>query len=342
MKKLILVVSVVAILVGCAHGAFASEIKPATISREDYGKRHAIVVLNRELDYESVKTTKVSVLPEGYIPLWDAIEASADVLDCVYWESQISFLAVKKEKNPCIYQTFLSNYGIIVSYNDTTYVNEEKYKLIYEEALKGNDAKHVEIPEKGNLKNFFKVNTYEENQFKDIKSSNKYINNIKTAFEMDLMHGRKDAMFEPEENITVYETIALACRIRGIYKGNEAVFVHNEKYHPWYDDYMRYADEKAIADVPSYAEGTAEATREFFLNTISKALDDAALIAIKDVESIQGLNENTPYAENVLRLYRAGVLTESEMENILLADEPIKRYEVAAIVSRIADQELRK
>ena len=86
------------------------------------------------------------------------------------------------------------------------------------------------------------------------------------------------------------------------------------------------------------------ATRGQFAQILATAFnDDKALVAIKNVEfsNIPDVSGTESYADSVLRLYRAGVLTGSDSKGTFNANSTISRAEVAAIVTRMAIPELR-
>ena len=62
------------------------------------------------------------------------------------------------------------------------------------------------------LSNFKNVNTYTNQTFRDVAAGSWYSENVKSAYEMDLMKGTSAKAFSPNANITVGSAIALACR----------------------------------------------------------------------------------------------------------------------------------
>ncbi len=187
-----------------------------------------------------------------------------------------------------------------------------------------------------NLSNFTEKNTYLEGQFADVSSYAWYMQNVVQAYELGLLGGVSASEFAPERNITDYETLALACRLHSIYYNTGVEFKQGS---PWYQVYIDYAQSRAI---PCKNLSGKAATREFFVTMVAVALPDAAFAEINEVLLIPDVvDEKVSYYDAVHKLYRAGVLTGSGEEGEFLPDTNIKRSEVAAIVTRIADTALR-
>ena len=67
---------------------------------------------------------------------------------------------------------------------------------------------------------FEKVNTYADN-FSDVKESNWFYENVKTAYELGFMNGKSEGAFDPNGNVTVAEGITMASRLHAIYNGKD-------------------------------------------------------------------------------------------------------------------------
>ncbi len=67
---------------------------------------------------------------------------------------------------------------------------------------------------------FEKVNTY-DNNFSDVKDTNWFSENVKTAYELGFMNGKSEGKFDPDGSITVAEGITMASRLHAIYNGME-------------------------------------------------------------------------------------------------------------------------
>ena len=71
---------------------------------------------------------------------------------------------------------------------------------------------------------FEKVNTYTPGQFTDVPADLWCAGNVQTAYEYGIMGGKSDTYFDTVSSVTVAQTIAMACRLRSGYAGDEAEF----------------------------------------------------------------------------------------------------------------------
>lgn len=186
---------------------------------------------------------------------------------------------------------------------------------------------------------FDKVNTYKDGTFSDISSGDWFKAVVASAYELGLMNGSSEATFNPNGNISVAETVALAARIHNIASGGDGKF---EQGSPWYQVYVDYATEKKILR-DTYKDLGAKISRANFAFILANALSAEDLPAINDVPdgSLPDVPDNYK-ASAIYTLYRAGVLTGSDEFGTFKPDSTITRAEVAAIVSRMADKSQRK
>jgi hypothetical protein len=184
----------------------------------------------------------------------------------------------------------------------------------------------------GSLDNFTEVQYY-SGQFTDVPISSWSIDYVIVAYEYGLMKGAGATSFNPAGNITLAETIAIACRMHSIYYADGQAFTQAS---PWYQIYVDYALINGIID-QEYVDYTAPATRAEFAAILSRALPAAALTPTNTVDDgmIPDVEAGAPYHDAVYLLYRAGILTGSNAERALLPDSPIRRDAAAAIVSRM-------
>lgn len=190
----------------------------------------------------------------------------------------------------------------------------------------------------GSLDNF-KQNKIYQNNFEDINQNDWYYENVKIAYEKGLVNGTSEKTFNPTGNITVAETITLASRLHSIYMNDDYKFVANGL---WYQPYLEYAIQKGIITEEQFNNYNNKATRAQFAMIFANALPSEALNTINDITSIPDVSKNVFYANDVYKLYKAGVLAGSDNYGTFNPDSNIQRSEVAAIVTRMADVNLRK
>ena len=191
------------------------------------------------------------------------------------------------------------------------------------------------------LGNFKTVQTYQTGRFTDVAASAWYEENVKTAYELDLVKGVSDTAFNPSGNITVAATLALACRLHSIYQTGSAEFVQGS---PWYQVYVDYAVKNGIITAGQYTNYNAYATRAQFAAILAKALPESALEAKNKVDDgmIPDVDNDAAYRDDIYLLYRAGVLTGNDAKGTFTPNSTIQRSAVAAIVSRMALPSMRQ
>ena len=189
------------------------------------------------------------------------------------------------------------------------------------------------------LSNFKNTNQYQSGKFTDVSDSEWYAESVKTAYELGIVNGNSDTTFNPNGNILISETIAIASRIHSIYNTGKAEF---EASTPWYQSYVDYAKEnKIISGAYTYFD---KATRTDFAEIMSKAVAEKEFNAINTVEdnAIPDVKMIMDGSDSVYLLYRAGILTGSDSNGTFNPESNITRGEVAAIISRIIKPEQRK
>ena len=188
--------------------------------------------------------------------------------------------------------------------------------------------------------NFKTVNTYTEGQFSDVSSGAWYAEAVKSAYELGLMGGVSGGRFDPEGDVTLAQTVAMAARIHAIYETGGEDFVQGGE--SWYAVYVSYAKSAGILtqDFPDYGAG---ATRAQFAAIFARALPASALEEINTVAdgAIADVEPSQANAREIYLLYRAGVLTGSGQDMAFQPDASIRRAEAAAVVSRMALPEQR-
>ena len=188
------------------------------------------------------------------------------------------------------------------------------------------------------LENFTR-STEEVPAYSDVAEDEWYTAVVADASALGLMQGRADGSFDPESGVTVAESLALACRLNDIYYGGSGVFEQGE---PWYEVYVTEAVARGIWTEGAPVDYLEPATRGQFAALLCAAFPAEALEAVNEVDFLPDVPEGAAYEEAVYRLYRAGVLTGNDEFGTFYPASGIRRCEVAAIVSRMADPALRR
>lgn len=190
--------------------------------------------------------------------------------------------------------------------------------------------------------NFQKSTLYTDGQFTDVSATDWFYGSVKLAYELGLVKGSSETTFDPEGNITVMESIVLACRLHSIYQNGTGEFAQGI---PWYQVYVDYAAKNMDMQLPHHLDLMGVATRQDFAYILACSLPKKELKTInhiepRDLPDYYKISEL--YNEEVLRLYRAGIITGSDESGTFSPNSTIRRCEVAAIVTRMADTTQRK
>ncbi len=190
------------------------------------------------------------------------------------------------------------------------------------------------------LANFQRVNTYEAGQYTDVPADHTFSENAKAGYEFDIMKGY-GATFGVGNNITRLASIIIACRLDCIYYNG----VNNieERYTGTTQEiYLAYAKEHAI--FCDFEDVSLSATRAEFAAILSSALPEAALTPINTVvdNAIPDVTVDMPYANEIYRLYRAGIINGSDAKGTFYPTSNITRGAACAIATRMCDEALRK
>lgn len=158
---------------------------------------------------------------------------------------------------------------------------------------------------------------------------------VKTVVQLGIMNGYADGTFHPTDNITLSEAIKMAAVVHAVYNGQPDSFSAT-KDGRWYDAYLNYCVKNGIVLDGEYSNLDAYATRSQIAHIFAKAVSDFAVINDVDYGYIPDVNERNKYADEILSLYRAGVLTGDGGTRAFRPSDAITRAEAAAIISREA------
>ena len=189
------------------------------------------------------------------------------------------------------------------------------------------------------LAHFAKSRIWSDDIFTDVSASDWFYGNVRSVYEYGLMIGKGENLFDPAGNVTLAETLTIAARLNAVYAAGEDGF---EPGDPWYAVYADYCVDKGIIDsIPD--EMNAPASRAEFASILAAALPGEAFDeknavadgAVPDVEPADS------YGAAVYKLYRAGIVIGNDETGTFAPFSNIKRCEVAAILTRTIDPDLR-
>lgn len=175
-------------------------------------------------------------------------------------------------------------------------------------------------------------------KFTDVSPEEWYYNDVKTAVESGLVNGKSETEYCPEDNLTYGEAIKLAACMNQLYLTGEVTLKAGS---PWYKPFVDYCvDNKIVVKEYDYEEF---ATRAGYMQIFARALPEEGLQAINSIpdDSIPDVPSSASYGEAIYRLYRAGIVTGVDEAHNCDPEAFIKRSEVAAILTRMMNEEKR-
>lgn len=211
--------------------------------------------------------------------------------------------------------------------------------LVLPLAAPGVGAAHVS--EDGAL--LYKTRSY-DGQFADVADDDWYYDYAVLGYEYGLFDGRGSG-FAPGAEITLAELVTLAARLRAAYEDDVIPAAAGR----WYMPYVNYLESKGILD-PTLNGFDAYASRAELAAVFASALPEScydgrngALVdeAYASGYFITDVSADTPYMQQILSLYRRGLLGGVDKKGSYLPDKTTTRAETAAIVMRIVLPALR-
>ena len=202
--------------------------------------------------------------------------------------------------------------------------------------------------------NFIRSRPY-AGQFPDVAEDSVFYHNVAALYEYGLTAGKADGTFGLRDNLTVGQILIFAGRIRSLYRTG------NPEAGPsaWGGDgdaseavrYLRYLhDEGVVGPELDGSSLSAPATRALVAHVLANPLPEEALPpvhaslvtqAYASRQFITDVTEYTPYYQDILALYRAGISIGSDETGSFLPDQPITRGAAAAMLTRMVDPSLR-
>ena len=192
------------------------------------------------------------------------------------------------------------------------------------------------------MSNFIKIQTYNEDIFDDILIDKWYYSEVVNANSYGIMKGVGNNKFNPDGTMTIAEAITIASRINSIYNGGTGDIPPIDPTI-WYSGNIFYAENNGIMDQNEYkGQYNEPVTRAQLAHLYYKTIPSIEFSAINDLISIPDLSEDDIYYNDILSLYKAGVIMGTDSKGSFKPDADITRAEAAAILNRIIDPDKRK
>lgn len=188
---------------------------------------------------------------------------------------------------------------------------------------------------------FSREKTYTAGQFTDVAADAWYATSVKDCYELGLMSGNSAVTFNPSGVFTVAETLTVTARMHNLANGGSGVIPSASG--AWYQGAVDYCLKNGIISEGEFDGAYSRAaTRTEMACLIRAAVPESVLIEKNKVTSLPDVPSDDPHLEDILCLYRAGILGGSDSFGSFKPYASITRAEVAAIAARVAlaDQRL--
>ena len=176
------------------------------------------------------------------------------------------------------------------------------------------------------------------NPFVDVPKDAWYHDEVVEAVYTGIINGKSATEFKPNDFLIYAEAVKLAACMNQVYTDGKVTLENGD---PWYKPYADYCKQHDITTKDyNYSEN---ATRAGYMEIFANALPDSAFEEINYIPdgSILDVKSGATYAHYVYKMYRAGIVTGVDERHNCNPDDNIKRSEVAAIISRMMNDDNR-
>ena len=201
------------------------------------------------------------------------------------------------------------------------------------------------------MDNFRAVRTY-DGRFTDVAAGDWYYPSVVLLYRLGLTEGRSASRFGAAEAVTVEEVAVFAARIRSVYATGdpEAGPAAYPRSGRWSEPYAAYLRDLGVLGSEFDNLSAQPATRAQAAGILARALPAGTLPEINGSavtqayalgEKIPDVTAYTPYQQEILSLYRWGVVEGTDADGRYCPDQTIRRRELAAILARLVEEDLR-
>ncbi len=168
--------------------------------------------------------------------------------------------------------------------------------------------------------------------FRDVNSSNWFYAPVRYAYTLGLVKGVSDTAYNPNGTVTLGQVATVAVRVYESYYG---LSDHGGEYPgKWYDYYMYMARYYGmLPDSLVGADPKREAQRAEVAAILHGTLPEYP--TLRKVDTLPDYSSKDLYWEQVQELYEAGILNGMNSYGTFKPDSPIRRSELASILSNL-------
>ena len=180
---------------------------------------------------------------------------------------------------------------------------------------------------------FGKTVSYADGTFTDVPETEWYASEVKSAYELGFMNGVGGSLFSPDGTVTVAEAVTMASRVHASYGGTN---IDSSTDGEWYAPYVKYAVTNKIISENQFDKYDRPITRAEMAQVFYASVPESYLAPVNNVDYLPDINEKADYRDEVLALYKAGVVMGNDEFGSFYPNNQIIRCEAAAIINRIA------
>lgn len=200
--------------------------------------------------------------------------------------------------------------------------------------------------------NFIRTKEY-TGQFSDLAEDSTFYENVAALYEYGLSVGKLDGTFGLQDSVTVSQILIFAGRIRSLYRTGDPEAGPAEfkaEGAPTHAAYLQYLQSEGVLGTELDEACFTAATRAQVAHVLARTLPpetlplvnaDFVAEAYATREFAADVTEYTPYYEDILFLYRCGIVVGSDEKGSFFPDAPITRGAAAAMLTRMVDPGLR-
>lgn len=184
------------------------------------------------------------------------------------------------------------------------------------------------------------VQQYPQGKFTDVPESAWFADTVKGCYEYGLMSGTSADTFSPNAGFTVAEAMTAAARLHSLSHGGTGQIPAAQG--PWYQGAVNYCVANGIAEEGQFNSYIRNAQRNELAYLLAHAMPESTWTKLNDVTRVPDVDDATPYADEILLLYQAGIFTGSDAYGMFKPYVAITRAEVSAMVYRCVDESQRQ
>lgn len=188
--------------------------------------------------------------------------------------------------------------------------------------------------------------------FTDVAADAWYYSYVECLCSLSLLQGQgAPDRFDPDGQVTVAQVITLAARLRSLtVLGNSESGPAQYSGQVWYQPYLWYLQEQGTLGEELAGAYDQAATRAQTAHVLTAAMPEGALeepnaravaVGYAQGQFITDVTDETPYRDDILQLYRWGILSGVDGTGSFCPQNTLRRSELAAIAARVADPALR-